>query len=119
MKTEDIGTFQPLPLEQRRGFEFKVKCRDRKQRTVIAFETCSEYLVVHESMEIDGWTVTHTITGYSMAQGLPSYEAARYAAGAMSQVFHLYEDRAAYFEQRLYELPPSLWSWFLMWRLGR
>lgn len=108
----------PLPLAERDPFDWAVPIGfspipgfNHPTEPVQAFETCCEYLYVHESSGIPGWTVSHKLTRYALAQGLESYEAARYVAGALKYLFRWSEDHAPYYKTRISELPAPLQNW--------
>lgn len=124
MKAEDIGKFVPTPVGERDPIEWSVPIGAKPQhgphhqkREVVAFETCCEYLRIHPSVnDPTCWNVTHTLTGYAAARHLPSMKAARFVAGALSNLFQWSKRHAPYYKRRLAELPAPVREWILKLR---
>lgn len=77
-----FGQLCSAPAFRANAFEWSVpvgqmkRGRNNHRVSVEAYETCCEYLYVHESIEIPGFSVSHKLTGYALAQGVPTLRAA-------------------------------------------
>lgn len=112
----------PLPLDERAFFRWEVpigECpivgRNNPRVPVTAVETCCEYLYVHDGVGCEGYTVSHTLTGYALIRGIPTIRIAQYVAGALKPLFRWSEDHAPYYKAHRKELDPKLWDWIERW----
>lgn len=107
----------PYMMSVPRGKRLRGRVHERVSIDVT--ETCCEFLVIHKAINSDPewpeWTITHIKTGWAVIRHLPSQDAARKVAGAISQIFTWSQRHAPGLINQHKWLEPKVRAWFDAW----